>query len=246
MIKKATDINCLSGVSSPLLPLIYANFSIINASSNGVYCQFNNENQIVFILSVKNSQAVATATGAYDAEEIQYFLKMMGVTSVISDSRFDNLGISFKQYELLKLCEEKRCDNNCTQFLGLDSKAEDYRGVFSLFSCDEELFASWYVEVCKKIIYPCGLFGYIKSDNQIVSAALATGIYENKAVISGVFTHEKYRNKGFGSECVAGVSSKLASMGVTDVFLWCEEDKLDFYYKLGYKKFSYVFVGACK
>ena len=246
MIRKLGCSDNLSGVDTPLFPLIYVNYNIVSFNSNGVYGQFNGDNRLVFIISIKNGEAVLSAVGDYNAEEINCFLKMMDVSGAISDTLFDDLDISFNGYNLLKLCVLKNIEHNRTQFLNQESAGEDYRGIFTLFYNDEKLFPAWYVDFVKKVMMSCGFAGYIKDYKKVVSGALVTGIYEDQAVISGVYTREKYRGRGLASECVTAVSSELLSMGVKDIYLWCEDSKLDFYKRLGYKKTSQIYIGECK
>lgn len=246
MIRKLGCSDNLSGVDTPLFPLIYVNYNIVSFNSNGVYGQFNGDNRLVFLISIKGEEAILKSIGDYNAEEINYFLKMMNISSVISDTIYENIDVSFKEYNLLKLGAIKKIQDNYAEFLQFDSVAEDYIGVFSLFSDDEKAFPEWYADFGKKVMISCSVAGYVKDREKIVSAALVSGVFEKQAVISGVYTREEYRNRGLAGECVTAVTDKLLSMGVTDIYLWCEDSKLDFYKRLGYKKTSQIYIGECK
>ena len=55
MIKKVTDSDELSGVLSPLLPLLYADYGYSTSDINGVYVQREND-VIQSFISVKNGK----------------------------------------------------------------------------------------------------------------------------------------------------------------------------------------------
>ena len=51
-LEKITDIGILSGVSSPLLPLIYADFEFNNTETDGLYVQRNGGNKVTSVFSL--------------------------------------------------------------------------------------------------------------------------------------------------------------------------------------------------
>ena len=68
MIEKLTHIGKLSGVSSPLLPLLYAGLKYPSTDVDGVYIQTDNA-EIQSFVSLKNSCAVVCVVNEnYSAE----------------------------------------------------------------------------------------------------------------------------------------------------------------------------------
>ena len=71
MIKKVTDINSLSGVLSPLLPLICGDFVYPYNDTDGAYIQLDENEDITAVLSLKNGSAtVVKINSSVDLKEI--------------------------------------------------------------------------------------------------------------------------------------------------------------------------------
>ena len=107
MIKKVTDINSLSGVLSPLLPLICGDFVYPYNDTDGAYIQLDENEDITAVLSLKNGSAtVVKMSSSVDINEIKIFLSFSCVTSFISDFplKFSNE----KTYNLLTCVPDKK------------------------------------------------------------------------------------------------------------------------------------------
>jgi predicted GNAT family acetyltransferase len=127
-------------------------------------------------------------------------------------------------------------------FLLETSKSSEYLGVYNLLNDSEGEFSRWYSNFSKKINsgVACGV--YKVYDDSIVSTVMATAIYDKTAIISGVFTNPLYRGRGYASECVKAVINELYKKNVEKVYLWCEEDKIPFYEKLGFKFMGQIYL----
>ena len=89
MIEKLTDADVLSGVSSPLLPLLYAGFKYPTTDVDGVYIQ-TDDAEIQAFISVKNNCAVVCVVNKnYTAEELNSFLSFLHIEEVLSDFDFE-------------------------------------------------------------------------------------------------------------------------------------------------------------
>ena len=231
MIKKVTDNINLSGVSSPLLPLIYCDFIFNSGDTEGVYFQYNENDEITSVFSLKNGCITLARVKEADLSELSMFFDFLGVSEIISDYPLDD---SFEKIPLLETTA--RYENaSDVSFLLETSKLSEYLGVYNLLNDSEGEFSGWYSNFSKKINsgVACGV--YKVYDDSIVSAVTATAIYDKTAIISGVFTNPLYRGKGYASQCVKAVINQLCKKNVEKVYLWCEEDKLPFYEKLGFK-----------
>ncbi|MBE6803099.1 MAG: GNAT family N-acetyltransferase [Ruminococcaceae bacterium] len=231
MIKKVTDNISLSGVSSPLLPLIYCDFIFNSGDTEGVYFQYNENDGITSVFSLKNGCITLARVKDADLSELSMFFDFLGVSEIISDYPLDD---SFEKIPLLETTA--RYENaSDVSFLLETSKLSEYLGVYNLLNDSEGEFSGWYSNFSKKINsgVACGV--YKVYDDSIVSTVTATAIYDKTAIISGVFTNPLYRGKGYASRCVKAVINQLCKKNVEKVYLWCEEDKIPFYKKLGFK-----------
>lgn len=231
MIKKVTDTDSLSGVSSPLLPLIYCDFIFNSGDTEGVYFQYNENDEITSVFSLKNGCITLARVKDADLSELSMFFDFLGVSEIISDYPLDD---SFEKIPLLETTA--RYENaSDVSFLLETSKLSEYLGVYNLLNDSEGEFSGWYSNFSKKINsgVACGV--YKVYDDSIVSTVTATAIYDKTAIISGVFTNPLYRGKGYASQCVKAVINQLCKKNVEKVYLWCEEDKKTFYKKLGFK-----------
>lgn len=231
MIKKVTDNINLSGVSSPLLPLIYCDFIFKSGDTEGVYFQYNENDEINSVFSLKNGCITLARVKDADLSELSMFFDFLGVGEIISDYPLDD---SFEKIPLLET--NARYENTSdVSFLLETSKLSEYLGVYNLLNDSEGEFPRWYSNFSKKINYDVACGVYKVYDDSIVSTVTATAIYNKTAVISGVFTNPLYRGKGYASQCVKAVINQLCKKNVEKVYLWCEEDKIPFYKKLGFK-----------
>ena len=238
MIKKVTDNINLSGVSSPLLPLIYCDFTYNSGDTEGVYFQYNETDEISSVFSLKNACITLARVKDTDLSELSMFFDFLSVSEIISDYPLDE---SFEKLQLLETTT--RCENALdVSFLLKTSKSSEYLGVYNLLNDSKGQFPRWYSNFSKKINsgVACGV--YKVYDDSIVSTVTATAIYDKIAIISGVFTNPLYRGRGYASECVKAVINELYKKNVEKVCLWCEEDKIPFYEKLGFKFMGQIYL----
>ncbi len=241
MIERVTDINFLSGVSSPLLPLIYVCFRFSESNSDGVFAQLDGDGNTVAVLSVNNSGAVLVKIGNdVDTDEIFSFFKFSGVSSYVSDVSLNNRNEKTRKLLSGVSCFEKCCDVNV---ITPESVADEYRGVFELLSDNSEFFENWYSLFSKKINNGFAEAVYNRENGTPVSTAVATAVYGGSAVVSGVFTSVLFRNRGKASLCIKKLMSELYSVNVKKVYLWCDDGKVPFYEKLNFTVCGEVYCG---
>lgn len=241
MIKKVTDTDSLSGVSSPLLPLICGDFLYPYNDTDGAYIQLDENEDITAVLSLKNGSAtVVRMSSSVDINEIKIFLSFSCVTSVISDFplKFSNE----KTYNLLTCVPDKK-EENGTHNLSVESGVSDYKSVYGLLSQSGENFPDWYTVFSKKINNGFAEAVYKNVGGVLVSTATATAVYNDVAIISGVYTSLDFRNRGYASECVNGLLNQLYKSGVKKTYLWCENKNIPFYKKQGFALCGEVYCG---
>lgn len=240
MIKRVTDINSLSGVSSPLLPLIYGDYKFPYNDTDGAYIQLDENDNITAVLSLKNGSAtVVKISSLVDINEIKTLFSFSCVTSVISDFSLD-YGDE-KTYTLL-MCTPDEKDTNATRPITVESGVAEYKSVYSLLSQNGKNFDNWFPVFSKKINNGVAAAVYKTVDDAIVSTAVCTAIYKETAIVSGVYTSDAFRNKGYASECVNGLLNQLYKSGVKKTYLWCENKNISFYNKLGFALCGEIYV----
>lgn len=239
MIKKVTNNIDLSGVSSPLLPLIYCDFYFNSGDTEGVYFQYDENNELTSVFSLKNGCVTLVRVKEADFHEVLMFFSFLGISDVLSDCALNE---KFKGFPLLDITTQ--CENtNDVEFLSVKSKISEYRSVYNLLSDNADDFSNWYGNFSRKINSDtaCGVYKFY--DNSVVSTATATAVYDKSAVVSGVFTNSGYRGKGYATECVRALINQLHQQDVNKIYLWCEEDKIPFYKKMGFNENGKIYLG---
>lgn len=245
MIIKLTDLNELSGVSSPLLPLIYCvgQFSFGN---NCVYLQRDELNDTKAIFSVKNGEAVLLFSEDAAVDELKSFFGIYSVNSVISDKPLDLFCELFNEYPLM-VCEigsfTEDIPLGCQQLTEF-SNVSSYKKVYDLISENSVNFDEWYTEFSKKINNHSAFCSFYESDDRVISGAIINSKLCNNAILSGVYTHKDFRHQGLAAKCVSDVIRYAKKSNVTNVTLWCENNVVDFYKKLDFKEVSKIYIGV--
>ncbi len=246
MIIKLTDLNELSGVSSPLLPLIYSvgQFSFGN---NCVYLQKDDSDHTTAVFSVKNGEVVLLFCENADIDELKSFFAIYSIESVISDKPLEAFCKSFNEYPLMA-CEIGKFTENTTSDcdrLTEHSNVISYKRVYDLISENSLNFDEWYTEFSKKINKYSAFCSFYQSENRVISGAIINAIMCDKAILSGVYTHNDFRHRGFANKCVSDVIVTAKKINIKNVSLWCEKNVVDFYKKLDFKEVSKIYIGEC-
>ncbi len=237
MITKVTDVNALSGVDSPLFPLIYSDFRYPSSESDGVY-EHIEYGKRQCIISVKNGTAVIVKTGEnFNSDELFAFFSFWSISDILADFKLKNTQKAYPLFSAAS-CENISID---TCFLSPKSRFSDYEKLYSLLSEYGENFSEWFSVFSRKINNGDALCSYITAENKIKSACVVNSIYANSAVISGVATHSGYRKKGCASMCIKAMLNKLHVRGVQNVYLWCETNNTDFYKNIGFKQIGEIY-----
>lgn len=232
MIKKATDITCLGGVSSPLLPLVYTDFLYADGGCDGLYLQFDGEGCVCTLVSIRGCSATVLKTGDNcDIPEISAFLSLCGITSVVSDF---SANFSGKKLCVLMCAftQNARFDNVFQLENG--SSVRDYKGIYNLLSPENGGFEKWFPVFSKKINNRNAFAVFFAENGSAQSVAVANAVYDGTAVISGVFTAPEHRGSGKGGASVKSLLSELHRANVKTAYLWCERKNVPFYEKTGF------------
>lgn len=246
MIKKVDDFKGLSGVFSPLLPILYSAFSFPLHSSDGVYTQTDDNGSALCFFSVEGSGATVILSGDEpDYSELQAFFQFSGIRYVTADKPLNMAFKVLSDYSLLKFeGDSSNIDGDC-RFLTPESSLLDYSELSSVSLCAVDGFGEWYSIFSRKINYGLAEACFIVKNEVFVSFAVAPYIYGGCAVVSGVETDYPERRKGYGTRCVSSLVGKLLNASVDSIFLWCENKNISFYRKLGFAEQGKIYVGEC-
>ena len=245
MIEKIIDFESLSGVSSPLLPLIFADGFYRQNELDGAFLQKNEKGEILTAFSLKNSCVNLTSMSDEGSEELESFFDFLGISEILSDEPLPKLCRTQKELNLLEFCGDSYEENKC-QILTPKSTIGEYQDVYKVISENGNNFENWFPEFSKKINSFNAFATYIKADEMIISVAISPAIYNKTAIIAGVYTLIDYRKNGYASECVKALLNELKRNDLSKIYLWCEEKNISFYNKLNFKNIGKIYCGGCK
>ncbi len=245
MIEKVTDFGSLSGVLSPLLPLIFADGIFSRSDIDGAFIQKNENDVIQAFFSLKNTCVTLSVIDENADEELESFFSFCGVTGILSDKPVVKLCGNEKELHLMAYCGEPEKESNCFTITS-ESALSEYQNVYNVVFENGDNFENWFPEFSKKINTSNAFATYIKDENNIISVAISPGVYENCGVIAGVYTLDEYRKKGYAGKCVKALLNVLNKNDISNAYLWCEEKNISFYEKFNFKKIGKIYFGECK
>lgn len=235
MIEKLTDAYVLSGVLSPLLPLLYADYRYSTSDIDGVYVQREND-VIQSFISVKNGCAtVCVEEDDFSREEMESFLSFLHIGQVLSDV---SLGDGYRSIPFLGI-SPKPCDIGDLPATSPVWKMSQYKSLYRLLADENDSFDSWFADFSRRVNdgFACGV-----ATTDYCSCAVAPCIYGDSGIIAGVYTEPQYRGQGLAQKCIKGLLGTLNAKGIKNIYLWCNEDKVRFYEKSGFRVIGSLYI----
>lgn len=184
-------------------------------------------NAVTAVISKLDGDFTVCANDDADFAEIEEFCKIIGYNSLLCDDRllserhftFGHIMQSVKKVELHK---------NYTEI----DKYPKLMELFNFLDYSSADFESWYVDVSHRIRHGCACAYSLNFDKQIVSSAMLSSIFNDRAILSAVRTEDEYRGLGFGSTLVSEIICDFNGK----VYLMRDEDKNEqFYKRLGFE-----------
>jgi predicted GNAT family N-acyltransferase len=240
MIKEIEYFEKISGEFSPLFSRIFAALKYKSGSDNA-WQQVDENGNMTALLSAVDGNFTLVATENTDFCEIKEFISFMGCNSIVSNVP---LSSSAKSYALFKFCGNENT-GIAQEFVSLskDSTMNEYKNFYSLLFADSvNDFDSWYCDFSKKIVNNDAKAICLKQMETLVSIATVPMIYKNTAIISGIYTLESYRNRGYSKATIYKLVEVLKKENITDIYLWCEKHLEEFYNKLGFEIIGKVYI----
>ncbi|MBE6749060.1 MAG: GNAT family N-acetyltransferase [Ruminococcaceae bacterium] len=241
MIKEIKAFEEISGEISPLFPRIFSAFKYKSGSDNA-WVQIDATGQRVSLLSSVDNNFTLIATEKSDFEEIKEFLVFHHFNSVLSNVPLKST--TEKACSLFKFTDIDIQKSN-ESFLILNSEASlnEYRSFHSLLFYDtDNSFDDWYYNFSKRIVKNDAKAVALKQHEVLLSTATAPMIFENSAIISGVYTLKGFRKKGYSKATIYKLIEELKKDNVTDIYLWCEKEVEEFYNKIGFEIIGNVYI----
>lgn len=240
MIKQIEKIEEINGVNSPLIPRIFVAYKYKSGSDNA-WKQIDDEGNTISLISSVDGNFTLIATEQTNIEEIEEFLEFFGCNSLISNVKLTS---SAKSYSLFKFSgdENINCNERFT-VLNMESSISAYRGYHAVLFMDmDDDFDLWYCDFSKKIVNGDAKAVALNQFEIYLSIATAPMIFKNTAIISGVYTLRRFRNRGYSKATIYKLIEELKKDNVTDIYLWCEKDLEEFYKKIGFIKVGNVYL----
>lgn len=190
------------------------------------YCQVLND-EVTAVISYLETDVTVSVQSFADKEEIKEFIKMRPFTSVLTDETFD-LDFNFEYGEIMKSSSKIEFENEFCQ-IDMYPKLMD---LFDFINYEKQDFSAWYVDLCHRIRHGCAKAYALKIEDEIISSAIFSFIFENNAILTSVKTENAFRKMGYASVLI---SKMLCDFNGT-VYLMRDKDRNEnFYKKLGFK-----------
>lgn len=191
------------------------------------YRQISESGNLTAIISFLDHDATVSFSDLADKNELSEFLSVIGFSSVLCD---ENL-ILTADYESGDVMKSVKGIDISMPYIKID----EYPPLFDLYNFidyGESSFEAWYVDINHRIRHGCAKAVTLNIEDEIISSAIFSSIYENNAVLTGVQTKPEFRKMGYGT---ALVSSMCSDFGGT-VYLMRESGRNEsFYKKLGFE-----------
>ena len=191
------------------------------------YRQTDDNGVVTAILSSLDKVVTLSVTESADGEELADFLSFLGFSSLFCTDGFD-LGNDYSCGVIMK--SSKKIELPCDYRV-----IDEYPHLFDLFNFidyPDVDFEAWYVDISHRIRHGTAKAYSVNIDDEIISSAIFSSIYNDDAVISAVQTKPEFRRMGYASALVSAMCCEIKGT----VYLMREQDKNEsFYQRLGFE-----------
>lgn len=182
---------------------------------------------VTAILSSLDKVITLSVNGSADKDELADFLHYLGFSSLFCSDEFD-FGPEYSGGAIMK--SSKKIELPCDYRV-----IDEYPHLFDLFNFidyPDVDFEAWYVDISHRIRQGAAKAYSVNIDDEIISSAIFSSIYNDDAVISAVQTKPEFRRMGYASALVSAMCCEIKGT----VFLMREESKNESFYKrLGFE-----------
>ena len=190
------------------------------------YKQINDNGNITAILSKLDNDLTISYKNANHDELIE-FIEIIGYTSCLCNG-LEGYRRKYDEGIIMKTVKKSEISMPYVEI-------DEYPKLMDLFNFenyDSTQFESWYVDVSHRIRHNCAKAYALKVNDEIVSSAIFSSIYNDDAILTSVQTQPEFRRIGYGSKLVSEMIGDIKG----SVYLMRETDKNEeFYKKLGFE-----------
>ena len=186
------------------------------------YAQRDGKGEITAIISCLDGNMTISLTESADKNELIMFSNAVGFSSLLCDESLEmecgyESGVVMKSFRKIELF----CDFTETD------EYPDLLDLYNFIDYGAISFDSWYVDISFRIRHGAAKAVALKRGDEIISSAILSSIYKNKAVLTGVRTRSEFRSNGYASALVSSVCCDFGG----DVYLMREADRNENFYK---------------
>lgn len=162
------------------------------------YAQFNEDNEQTAIISKLDNDFTVCVCDGFDANELWEFFCTIGYSSVLCDECCDFNA----KYDtgIVMVTAQKN------EYIIPYTEIDEYPKLMDLFSLDDydtTDFEAWYVDLNHRIRHNCARAYSLNVNDEIISSAIFSAIYNYDAIITAVKTQPEFRRMGYASALVS-------------------------------------------
>lgn len=168
-------------------------------------------------------------------EELTEFINAVGFSTILADKHiFPKYWSGEAVMRLACKAEIKAVDGNCTE----TDKNPTIREVYAIpEKCRGEGFEvpdfnSFYPDMSHRVRHGLARIFALRVNGQAVACCMTSAETKSCAIISGVAALPEMRGKGYASRIVMDM---ISSLGDRDIFVFCREELISFYNRLGFR-----------
>ncbi|MEG0898539.1 MAG: GNAT family N-acetyltransferase [Oscillospiraceae bacterium] len=207
-----------------------------------LFWEQRDKNQVLTALISKIDNSITVHSKNADEDELKEFINAIGFESLSATPEFvDFIGFDCKVIikTIMKYKDShifKSVKDGEKGSINIDlNKIYDIIIVCNNINSTKEHYEAWITDISHRIRHGYADAVTAQVDDKIVSCALVLASTESDALIGGVATLEEYRNLGLAQKCIYELISRNINK---NIFIFCKEDKICFYNKLGFEKYA--------
>ena len=190
--------------------------------------------EVTGAIARNGSNFILFLTAAADLEETSSFMRVAGASGVISSGEYE-LDLNRPSFSGPVLV--------CSGPFGTedaDLVTPDIKAAYELIvRCADEnfhppVFEDFYVDVSHKLRHNAMSLVGVQENGELVAIAMTVAESENGAVLGAVACLPEYRKKGYGSQVVRSLTSRLIAQNKRVYLHRAQDANVSFYEKLGF------------
>ena len=171
-----------------------------------------------------------------DTEELRQLIKLVGCTAVFCERRYAGLLTeNFRHGTVMKYAGEKE-NSHC------EDASENLREIYSLISENipgsfpGDGYMYWLSDFMHRFLRGLSRARCVKENNSVAACCVTSAETQAAAVISGVVCAKEFRSRGFGRQCVLGLTNELTDEMKSVYVFVLNENAAGFYKKIGFEE----------